>query len=128
MLCMMPDDPEEMTYVKVHNDCLKGLLRRVRPKSASGAPAVAREGRSMPISDAELAGRVTAVRFRLLLLISSVGGTRRCMTSGHVSGFGAMMTGAALPELPDDGISGSRKCGRPTGIGRTTSTAIGPRR
>jgi ferritin-like protein len=30
MLCMMPDDPNDMTYVKVHNDCLKGLLRRVR--------------------------------------------------------------------------------------------------
>lgn len=30
LLCMLPDDSNDMTYVKVHNDCLKGLLRRVR--------------------------------------------------------------------------------------------------
>lgn len=30
IVCFVPDDPNDMTYVRVHNDCLKGLLRRVR--------------------------------------------------------------------------------------------------
>lgn len=42
VLCMLPDDPNEMTYVKAHNDCIKRLLRAVRAEErqrAAGGPS-----------------------------------------------------------------------------------------
>lgn len=36
LVCFIADDGIDMTYVKVHNDCLKGLLRRVRAEQRTG--------------------------------------------------------------------------------------------
>lgn len=36
VVCFIADDGIDMTYVKVHNDCLKGLLRRVRAEQRTG--------------------------------------------------------------------------------------------
>jgi len=41
VLCMLPDDPNEMTYVKVHNDCVKRLLRAVRAEERARAAGAA---------------------------------------------------------------------------------------
>lgn len=39
VLCMLPDDPNEMTYVKAHNDCIKRLLRALRAEERQRAAA-----------------------------------------------------------------------------------------
>lgn len=41
VLCMLPDDPNEMTYVKAHNDCIKRLLRAVRAEERQRAGGAA---------------------------------------------------------------------------------------
>ncbi len=39
VLCMLPDDPRDMTYVKAHKDCLHRLLRAVRAEERRAAEA-----------------------------------------------------------------------------------------
>lgn len=39
VLCFLAEDQNDMEYVKVHRDCLKQLMRRVRAESRSGAGA-----------------------------------------------------------------------------------------
>ena len=39
ILCWLPEDQHEMDYVKVHRDCLKQLMRRVRAEQREGARA-----------------------------------------------------------------------------------------
>lgn len=37
VLCLLPDDPNDMTYVKAHNDCIKRLIRAVRAEERQRA-------------------------------------------------------------------------------------------